>query len=236
MRTHALSLEDLTMSHRKPWSELSLLMLAVPAILIAAAVATALHSAQAWTLVAVLVAGYALSRGVSRNDLPAAPAASAPSRAPSASPGPAPSRREAQRPDGDAVEVVAAEEQLQVDKRRRPHERVRLRREVVTEEVTITVPLRREVVRIERVPIEPGTAGELDGLGAFTEGEIQELVLMEEQAVVDKRVVPRERVRLAKDVVTEEQQITRALRREEVDVDREPSPDAATTELEEEQR
>lgn len=224
------------MPHRKPWSELSLLVLAVPAILIAAAVATALHSAQAWTLVAVLVAGYALSRGVSRNDWPAAPAATGPSRAPSSSPTPAPSRPAAGHSDGDAVEVVAAEEQLQVDKRRRPHERVRLRRDVVTEEVTITVPLRREVVRIERVPIEPGTAGELDGLGAFTEGEIQELVLMEEQAVVDKRVVPRERVRLAKDVVMEEQQITRALRREEVDIDREPSPDAVTTELEEEQR
>ena len=224
------------MPHRKPWSELSLLVLAVPAILIAAAVATALHSAQALTLVAVLVAGYALSRGVSRNDWPAAPAATGPSREPSSAATSAPSRPGPGQPDGDAVEVVAAEEQLQVDKRRRPHERVRLRREVVTEEVTITVPLRREVVRIERVPIEPGTAGELDGLGAFTEGEIQELVLMEEQAVVDKRVVPRERVRLAKDVVMEEQQITRALRREEVDIDREPSPDAVTTELEEEQR
>jgi uncharacterized protein (TIGR02271 family) len=229
--THAFLPEDMTMPHRKPWSELSVLALAIPAILIAAAVATALHSAQAWTLVAVLVAGYALSRGTSRNDWPAAQAVSAP--APSPAPAPS-SSRPAPQPDGDAVEVVAAEEQLQVDKRRRPHERVRLRREVVTEEVTITVPLRREVVRIERIPIEPGTAGELDGLGAFTEGEIQELVLMEEQAVVDKRVVPRERVRLAKDVVTEEQQITRALRREQVDVDREPSPDAVTTELEEE--
>src|SRR3954447_643341 len=150
------------MSHRKPWSELSLLLLAVTAVLIAAATAAALHSAHAWTLVAVLVAGYALSRGIARNDWPSStaapstPAAATASTAPERASGPA-------APAGDdAVEVVAAEEQLKVDKQRRPHERVRLRKDVVTEEVTITVPLRREVVRLERVPIEPGSGLEVD--------------------------------------------------------------------------
>jgi stress response protein YsnF len=37
--------------------------------------------------------------------------------------------------------------------------------------------------------------------------------------VVEKRVVPKERVRLAKDTVTDEQQVTEQLRKERIDVD-----------------
>jgi uncharacterized protein (TIGR02271 family) len=207
------------MPHRKPWSELTTLLLVGTALLIAAAFASVFHSAQAWLLLAVLGAAYALSRGVSRNDWPAYGLPAPPERSRGASPG---ARTGATA--GEAVaEVVVSEEQLEVDRRAHPHERVRLRKEVITDEVTITVPIRREVVRIERIPIEPGMEPDVDELTAFTGGEIQELVLMEEQAVVDKRVVPRERVRLAKDVVTEEQHITRTVRREEVEVDREPT-------------
>jgi stress response protein YsnF len=46
-------------------------------------------------------------------------------------------------------------------------------------------------------------------------------VLHEEQLVVDKRVVPKERVRLAKDTITDEQQISEQVRKEQIDVDRE---------------
>jgi uncharacterized protein (TIGR02271 family) len=191
---------------RKPWSEFALLVCAGIALLVAAAVAGAFSSPQAWTLLAGLAAAYGLSRGVSRSAWPGRHAAPADAVAPV---GPA---------GRTAAEVVVSEEQLEVDKLRRPRERVQLRKEVVTEQVTITVPVRREVVRIERVPIRDGEAiTELAELGS---GRTQELILMEETAVVDKRLVARERVWLEKDVETREEQITETVRHEEVDVDR----------------
>ncbi len=84
--------------------------------------------------------------------------------------------------------------------------------------------MRREVVRLERVPIAPGEA--FDGEHIISEGGTPELVLMEEQAVVDTRVVPRERVRLEKDVVVTEQHFTETVRREEAELDREPAAGA----------
>lgn len=203
---------------RKPWSELTLMLLVATAVLIAAAVAGALDSPEAWTAVAALAAAYALSRGFARNDL----------RLPER-----PQRiRAVVRPAEDttetAAEVIVSEEQLKVDKQRRPTERVRLRKDVVTEEVTITVPIRREVVRVERVPIEPDEMLDEPVPFELSEGRTQELVLMEERAIVDTRVVPRERVWLAKDVETTEQHFTETVRREEVEVDREPSPGAHT--------
>jgi uncharacterized protein (TIGR02271 family) len=201
-------------THRKPWSELALLLALGSALLIAAAATDAFDGPEAWTLLVVLAAGYALSRGAARNELrlPRAPNPVRPVATPVAGSG-----------SETAAEVVVSEERLQVDKRRRPAERVRLRKEVVTEEVTITVPIRREVVRIERVPIEPGEVLG-DGLPpTISDGRTQELVLMEEQAVVDTRVVPRERVWLEKDVETSEQQFTQTVRREEAELDREPS-------------
>ena len=201
-------------THRRPWSELSLLLLIAATVLIAAAVAASVGARQAWTVVAVLAGAYALSRGFARNEWPERSLRPARIRTtPSAA-----------QPAEGVAEVVASEEQLDVDKQSRPHERVRLRREVVTEQVTITVPVRREVLHVERIPIEPGTVLPAEGPRAFAAGETQELILMEEQAVVDKRVVPRERVRLAKEIVTEEQHITETVRREEVDVDRVARP------------
>ena len=45
------------------------------------------------------------------------------------------------------------------------------------------------------------------------------MVLHEEEVVIEKRTVPKERVRLAKDVITEEQQVSDEVRKEQIDVD-----------------
>jgi stress response protein YsnF len=42
---------------------------------------------------------------------------------------------------------------------------------------------------------------------------------MEEEVVVDKKVVPKERVRLDKDVVTEQREVREDVAREEIDVE-----------------
>ncbi len=69
-----------------------------------------------------------------------------------------------------------------------------------------------------------GKAGERFGGGhgfgeAFTDQTL-DLTLYEEQVVVSKRVVPRERVRVHREVVTEQQRISDELRKERVEVER----------------
>jgi stress response protein YsnF len=46
-----------------------------------------------------------------------------------------------------------------------------------------------------------------------------EVTLMEEEPVVEKRTVPKERVRLEKDVETGERQVSEQVRKERIDVD-----------------
>jgi len=49
--------------------------------------------------------------------------------------------------------------------------------------------------------------------------EEHEVTLRAEEAVVQKDVVPKERVRVDKDVVTEQQQVSEELRKEQIEVD-----------------
>jgi uncharacterized protein (TIGR02271 family) len=112
--------------------------------------------------------------------------------------------------------MTRSEEELRVGRRTRQRGRVRLRKYVTTDEVTQTVPVRREEVRLEQEP--PADAGAETGDAEGTDGG-SEVVLHEEQPVVEKRVVPRERVRLAKEVVTGEEQVTGEVRKEHIDVE-----------------
>lgn len=121
----------------------------------------------------------------------------------------------------DAVEAVLSEERLDVGTERRAAERVRIRKQVVTEEVTLTVELRREELVIEREPIGPDEVG-LAPCGAIGEGEDLVVVLHAEEPVVDRRVVPVERVRLRRDTVVEQATVTEPVRREEAEVEHIP--------------
>jgi uncharacterized protein (TIGR02271 family) len=116
--------------------------------------------------------------------------------------------------------MTRSEEQLRVATERYAAKRVRVVKYVVTEEVQITVPIRREEIRIEEVPLDdaaPATAGDLDGGG--TGGLPETIVLHTERPVVSTEVVPVERVRLRTEWVQEQQQVRHQVRRERVDVD-----------------
>jgi uncharacterized protein (TIGR02271 family) len=87
----------------------------------------------------------------------------------------------------------------------------------VTEHVTKTVPVQREEVHVEREPITDGNVdAATDGPGISEEEH--EVVLHEEEPVVEKRTVPKERVRLDKDVVTDDVEVEDDVRHEEIDV------------------
>jgi uncharacterized protein (TIGR02271 family) len=114
--------------------------------------------------------------------------------------------------------MTRSEEELRVGKMQRESGRARLRKYVVTEQVEQTVPVQHEEVRLEREPITDANVGDATDGPAISEEE-HEVVLHEEQVVVEKRAVPKERVRLDKDTVTDEQQVSEQVRKEQIEAD-----------------
>jgi uncharacterized protein (TIGR02271 family) len=114
--------------------------------------------------------------------------------------------------------MTRSEEELVVGKARRETGRARLRKYVVTENVETTVPVRREVARLER---EPVTDANVDAAmnGPAISDEEHEVTLRAEEPVVEKRVVPKERVRLDKNTVTEERQVSEQVRKEQIEAE-----------------
>jgi uncharacterized protein (TIGR02271 family) len=114
--------------------------------------------------------------------------------------------------------MTRSEEELAVGKTSRETGRARLRKYVVTEQVQTTVPVQREEVRIEREPITDANVDRAMDGPEISEEE-HEVVLHEEQAVVEKRTVPKERVRLDKQTVTEQEQVADEVRKEKIEVE-----------------
>jgi len=114
--------------------------------------------------------------------------------------------------------MTRSEEHLNVGTQRLESGRVRLRKHVVTERESVNVPVSHEEVRIEREPITEANRGEALA-GPDLSDEEHEVVLTEERPVVEKETVPVERVRLDKEQVTENRQVTEDVRHEEIDTD-----------------
>jgi uncharacterized protein (TIGR02271 family) len=114
--------------------------------------------------------------------------------------------------------MTRSEEELRVGTQTRERGRARLRKYVVTETQQVTVPVQREEVRVEREPITDANLDAATSGPAISEEE-HEVTLHEEEVVVDKRAVPKERVRLDTDTVTEERQVAEEVRKEHIEVD-----------------
>lgn len=114
--------------------------------------------------------------------------------------------------------MTRSEEELRVGTRQRETGRARLRKYIVTEQVTKTVPVQREEVRIEREPITEANRGAAMGGSDLTEEE-HEVTLHEEEPVVEKRVVPKERVRLDKETTAEEREVSEEIRKEQIETE-----------------
>ena len=118
--------------------------------------------------------------------------------------------------------MTRSEERLHVGTENQQVGRARLRKYVVTEQVTTTVPVSHEEVRLEREPITDANRDAALSGPAISEEE-HEVTLHAERPVVAKEAVPVERVRLGTETVTEEQQINEQVRKEQID-----SPDVET--------
>jgi uncharacterized protein (TIGR02271 family) len=114
--------------------------------------------------------------------------------------------------------MTRSEEELQVGTQARERGRARLRKYVTTEQQQVTVPVQREEVRVEREAITDANLDAATSGPAISEEE-HEVTLHEETPVVEKRVVPRERVRLDKETVTEQRQVGEEVRKEQIEVE-----------------
>ena len=105
---------------------------------------------------------------------------------------------------GPEASMLRSEEQLHVGTENVETGKVRLRKHVVTEDVTRTVPVSHEEVRLEREPVaDAPSSGALGG----------------ELAADEKSTEPVERVSLEKEAVTEEERLKAELRKEQVETE-----------------
>lgn len=108
------------------------------------------------------------------------------------------------------------EEQLNVNKQRVQAGEVDLRKEVVTEQKTVNVPVTHEEAFIERRAVTDATASDTTPIG---EGESIRVPLSEERINVSKETVVTGEVSIGKRAVQETQQVTDTVRREEARVE-----------------
>ncbi len=110
--------------------------------------------------------------------------------------------------------MTRSEEQLKVGAQRVEAGRARMRKFVVTEQQSVTVPVSHDEARIVREPLQPG-----DSLDGATIGDDSiEVTLMQDKVQVDKQVVGVEKVKLATTTVTEQQQVTGEVRKEQIEM------------------
>jgi uncharacterized protein (TIGR02271 family) len=117
------------------------------------------------------------------------------------------------REDRDRLEL--REEELDVGKRQVQAGEVRVRKDVVTEQRNIEVPVTREEVVIERHPV---TGQEVPD-DALDEDEEIRIPVMEEEVEVQKRARVREEVSIGKRQVEETRNVSDTVRREEARVE-----------------
>ncbi|MGP6173125.1 PRC and DUF2382 domain-containing protein [Corynebacterium sp. A21] len=120
-------------------------------------------------------------------------------------------------------ELTRSEEQLRIAKDRETTGQARLRKYVVHDTETVEVPVEREEAHVERTPINPEDAANLRD--DIAEGEAS-VTLHEERVRVTKESVPVEKVKLAKETVTDSETVTEDVAREEIETDGVADPDA----------
>jgi uncharacterized protein (TIGR02271 family) len=125
--------------------------------------------------------------------------------------------RDTSGPETDDA-MTRSEEELDVSTRSQQVGKARLRKWVETENVQMTVPIRREKARLVTEPITDDNLDQALSGDDLTSDE-HEVILSEEVVDVDKHVVPKERVRLETDVETREVTVDEDVRKERIEMD-----------------
>ncbi|MFJ9845761.1 YsnF/AvaK domain-containing protein [Kitasatospora sp. NPDC101155] len=132
-----------------------------------------------------------------------------------AMPTPTPTGSAATSAPSAPVEVTCREERLDITTEWHALGTAKLRKYVTSEQVERRIPLVRERVRVERIPVSDAERATL------TDKEIaeavEEVTLREEHPIIRKYVAPVERVRLIVERYTTEEVVRDELRRERVE-------------------
>ena len=128
---------------------------------------------------------------------------------------------EVRAPDrtADELRVPVVEERLEVTKRPTAAGELLVHTRVEQAEQRIPVSLLREEVEVQRVPVNRVLEAAEAPVGTRTEGEWLIVPVIEEEVVVEKRLVLREEVRIRTRRTTEEQEIRETVRRQRVELD-----------------
>lgn len=116
--------------------------------------------------------------------------------------------------EGEGTTLTRSEERLNVGTETVKTGRARLRKHTITENQSVTVPVTKERVAVERTPIEGDVEGTID-----EDEVVEEITTHEERPVVDKETVQVEKVSLGKETETEKETVSRDLRKEQIDID-----------------
>ncbi len=114
--------------------------------------------------------------------------------------------------------MTRSEERLDVGTETQETGRARLRKYVTTENVTQTVPVRKEKAVLETEPITGDNYDEASGGPDLSEEE-HEVVLREERPVVSKTTEPVERVRLGTEETTDSETVSEEVRKEQIEAE-----------------
>ncbi len=120
--------------------------------------------------------------------------------------------------------MTRSEEQLHVGTEQVQTGTARLRKHIVTENVSHTVPVSHEEARVQREPITDANRDQAMGGSELSEEE-HEVTLHAEQPVVTKETVPVERVKLGTETVTNEETVSDSVRKEQIEQTDEPRAD-----------
>ncbi|MCT7951642.1 DUF2382 domain-containing protein [Ancylothrix sp. C2] len=121
-------------------------------------------------------------------------------------------------------QIKLFEERLIANKKREKAGEVEVNKRVETETGRVSVPVEKERVVIESVPITPSPEPVLAD-NAFKEKEIVRMEVYEETANIQKQAVVREEVKIRKEVDRDTVEKSATLRREELEVKTEGNPE-----------
>jgi uncharacterized protein (TIGR02271 family) len=122
----------------------------------------------------------------------------------------------AEKSSAETVVPVIAEE-LDISKSKRPTGAVRVEKQAVQHDETVSMPLTRERAEVKRVIVDRPVDGPLP---VRREGDTIIMPVVEEVAVVEKRMILKEEIHVTRRRSTEQHDETVTLRREEADVRR----------------
>jgi uncharacterized protein (TIGR02271 family) len=129
---------------------------------------------------------------------------------------------------GEAGEMIRSQEQLRVGTETVVTGRLRMRKYQVTEEQSFTVPVTREEIAFDYDEIPSGL--HVPDAGGPLSEDVYEVVRYEERVVITKQLVPVERVRLIRRIVTTDQTVAGQVRSELINIEQTDLPRASPQE------